>query len=254
MAECLRKVSPSQVSALFEGWQEGMLFSALEGSMGCFWALADHPFAAICEIGDFLFLAGSEEDAERLIQPFAQDGRFHILVCRSRGLHEAAGQVLKGLVKEDLRYAFHKECSFDPDHLTDLAHAHPADITFRLFDEACYHQALSQEWSRDFVSQFASAQEYLTHGIGVAAFRNGGMISGASSYIYWKNGIEIELDTREDQRRQGLACACAARLMLECLERGILPSWDAASAQSARLAEKLGFRPAGSYPVWLFNE
>ena len=81
-----------------------------------------------------------------------------------------------------------------------------------------------------------------------------GLISGASSYVYWKDGIEIELDTREDQRRQGLACACAARLMLECLERGILPSWDAASAQSARLAEKLGFRPAGSYPVWLLNE
>jgi len=254
MAESLKRLNAAEAAVLFAGWEETLIWSALEGSMGCLWTLAEYPFAAICETGDFLFLAGSEEDAERLIQPFAQDGRFHILVCRSRGLHKAAGQALKGLAKEDLRYAFHKECSFDPDRLTDLAHAHPADITFRLFDEACYHQALSQEWSRDFVSQFASAQEYLTHGIGVAAFRNGGMISGASSYIYWKDGIEIELDTREDQRRQGLACACAARLILECLERGIQPSWDAANAQSARLAEKLGFRPAGSYPVWLLNE
>lgn len=50
--------------------------------------------------------------------------------------------------------------------------------------------------------------------------------------------------------RRGLATACAARLLLACLERGLYPSWDAANPASAALAEKLGYRPAGAYVTY----
>ena len=42
-------------------------------------------------------------------------------------------------------------------------------------------------------------------------------------------------------RRRGLARACAARLILECLDRGLYPAWDAHNKASLALALKLGY-------------
>jgi GNAT superfamily N-acetyltransferase len=67
------------------------------------------------------------------------------------------------------------------------------------------------------------------------------MVAGASSYTRYQDGIEIEIDTREDYRRKGLAYVCGARLILECLERNLYPSWDAHNRWSVALAEKLGY-------------
>ena len=63
-------------------------------------------------------------------------------------------------------------------------------------------------------------------------------------------GIEIEIDTREDYRRQGLAYVCGARLILECLDRGLYPSWDAQNKASVALAEKLGYHYSHTYTVY----
>jgi len=64
----------------------------------------------------------------------------------------------------------------------------------------------------------------------------------ASSYSSYKGGIEIQIDTREDCRRKGLATVCGARLILECLSRDLYPSWDAQNQWSVSLAGKLGYR------------
>lgn len=53
--------------------------------------------------------------------------------------------------------------------------------------------------------------------------------------------IEVEIDTRQDYRRRGLAYICGAKLILECRKRGWYPSWDAQNLWSAALAEKLGY-------------
>ncbi len=70
--------------------------------------------------------------------------------------------------------------------------------------------------------------------------KNGELVAGASSYAFYKGGIEVEIDTKEEERRKGLALVCAAKLILECLERGLYPSWDAHNKESLALAEKLG--------------
>ena len=96
-----------------------------------------------------------------------------------------------------------------------------------MMDENQYEKALKGRWSRDLCSQFDGFQDYRRRGIGVCAVENGELVSGASSYTVYSGGIEIEIDTREDRRRKGLALACGAKLILLCLERGIFPSWDA---------------------------
>lgn len=80
--------------------------------------------------------------------------------------------------------------------------------------------------------------------------KDGVIVSGASSYTSFSAGIEIEIDTMEAFRRKGLASACGAKLILECLKRGLYPSWDAHNKESLALAQKLGYRFANEYPVY----
>ena len=89
--------------------------------------------------------------------------------------------------------------------------------------------------------------------MGYAALADGEMIGGASSYTCYQGGIEIQVETRADWQKQGVASACCAALILECLNRNLYPSWDAANPVSAALACKLGYHAAGLYTVWYMN-
>ena len=81
--------------------------------------------------------------------------------------------------------------------------------------------------------------------------KDGEIVSGASSYSSYVRGIEIEIDTREDYRRRGLAYICGAKLVLECLGRGWYPSWDAQNQWSVALAEKLGYHFDHEYVTYV---
>ena len=58
------------------------------------------------------------------------------------------------------------------------------------------------------------------------------------------------LSTHPDFRRQGLAAACGAKLILECLERELYPGWDAHDRRSLALAQKLGYQLERSYSAY----
>ena len=252
--QLIRLSKPEKAAVLFEDWQETLIWSALEGEMGCIWALEEEPGAALCQNGDFLFLAGKADEPEcrRLLQCWQQEkGGFGILAPRD----EACGRVIESVYGEKVRagkrMAYHKTGDgFDVQALKKMAGTLPPQLQLLPFDRELYHQALQNEWSKDFVSQFRDAQDYLQRGLGFAALHNGGLVGGASSYICYSRGIEIQVETRADWQRKGIASACCAALMLECMKRGLYPSWDAANPASAALARKLGYREAGLYPVW----
>jgi predicted GNAT family acetyltransferase len=77
------------------------------------------------------------------------------------------------------------------------------------------------------------------------------LVAGASSYSVYSGGIEIEIDTKPEYRRKGLATACGSKLILECLKRGLYPSWDAYDLRSAALAKKLGYQIDRPYVVFI---
>ena len=104
------------------------------------------------------------------------------------------------------------------------------------------------------VSVFKSKNRYLEKGLGVAAVKNGQIVAGASSYTRYQEGIEIQVDTRMDERQKHLATACCAKLILECLERGLYPSWDAQNLWSVHLAEKLGYELSHEYIAYEVNQ
>jgi len=249
-AEALKSAAP-----LFANWQETMIWSALEGGMGKIWTLNDTPKAALCENADFLFLAGKASEAETrlVLEAWKEEraGQFIILVPNDPACARMIEAIFGDQAKRWTRYAFHKGGEhFDQEKLREYVRLLPEAFTLVPFDEALYHEALKHEWSRDFCSQFASAEDFLTRGVGVAALRNGELVGGASSYAVYSRGIEIQIQTRDDCQRQGIALACGAQLILRCLERNLYPSWDAANEPSVRLARKLGYLEAGPYDSW----
>ena len=250
----MRSVSPAVTAHLFEGWQETLIWSALEGCMGCFWAVADKPKAALCQTGDFLFLAGAADEPETraLLEAWQRErNRFVIMAPRDEACGGLIQSVFGQRARPGMRCAFHKGGEhFNVQALEALVQAAPAEVAIVPIDYALYHAALANEWSRDFVSQFRDAEDYLKRGLGYAAVCGGEMVGGASSYTCYSKGIEIQVETRSDWQRRGVASACCAALILACMRRGLYPSWDAANPASAALAKKLGYREAGLYPVW----
>lgn len=123
----------------------------------------------------------------------------------------------------------------------------PSQYTLSMIDERLYHLCKTETWSSDLVSQFSDYEQYRQLGIGAVIYKDNLIISGASSYSRYRDGIEIEIDTKEEYRRKGLAYICAAKLILECLKHNLYPSWDAHNLASISLAQKLGYRYSHTY-------
>lgn len=225
-----------------------MITSCLEGIMGrvrC-WPGPDTAVAAAADLGDFTFLAGTPSPELILPEP-----DFRILVPGNSGWQRMIETVCGPKARQITRYAFYKDFGcFDRENLGRLAGRLPEGFTLRKVDRERYNQCRKESWSRDFVAQYPTWEAYSARGLGFVAEKNGRLVSGASSYSAWSGGIEIEVDTHPEFRRRGLATACAAALILECLNRGLYPSWDAANLWSVSLAQKLGYRLKGAYTAY----
>lgn len=235
----------ASIAPLFEHWQETMIWSCLQGCMGSAYATAatQPPSAQIC-IADFHFFAGIP-DAD-LVRNRPTDGA--LLIPQNEDWAALMETVYGPRATRRLRYAFHKDADgFDPQRLAEFAAHLPQGYACVPIDGPLYRQILSLDWARDLCAQFADEDDYARRGLGVAVLRAGEVVAGASSYTVYRTGIEVEIDTRPDQRRLGLARACGAGLILACLDRGLYPSWDAHNPASAALAEQLGYRAAGAY-------
>lgn len=252
------------VKELFDGWQETIIWSCLQGVMGDIYVnhdggspeterpvVSEKQRAAMALLGDFCFFAGMP-DRDLVLHPRKMGGReFLIMVPQHEGWSHMIEEGYGKKAKAVSRYAFHKDMdAFDKEQLAKLAGSLGPDYEMELMGRELFEQCRAEGWSRDLVGQFAGYEDYEKKGIGVAILKDGALIAGASSYSRYKEGIEIEIDTKEEFRRRGLALACGARLILECLARGLYPSWDAQNPGSAALAKKLGYRPAGEYRAY----
>lgn len=243
---------PFVLKELFDGWEETMIWSCLEGVMGrAYGDDSKSPKSAQIVLGDFCFFAG--EPLEELIRnkPEGRESDFIIMVPRDEAWAAKIEEVWKRQAKKVTRYAIKKHSKgFRKEYLENIANGLPRPFTMKMIDRELYHEILAQPWSRDLCSQFETYEEYEKKGLGVAVLADGQVIAGASSYSVYPGGIEIEIDTRSDYRRRGAALACGARLILECLKRGLYPSWDAQNLGSVALAQKLGYEPDHEYTAY----
>lgn len=217
------------VASLFAGMEDTLIQTALEGEMGSVWCCEgeEKSTAAFCRTGDFVFPAGDAAAPEALwlLQGLkAQlDGRFAILTPPDVAWSSLIREVFGERAKAGERYAIHRQSRFDETLLRSFIARLPQGVTLVPIAGQVYDLVMAEGWSCDFCSSFLGKEDFARRGLGVAAMYGGEVIGGASSYICYHGGIELEVDTREDWRRRGIALACCARLILTCMEKGLTP-------------------------------
>lgn len=245
------KKEMEKAAPLFLGSERTMIASCLEGYMG---RLAtdreEAPASGRITVGDFCLFGGRPDpelvkgtDAPLLVPG---DSRWGDLICRIFGkravLHE--------------RYEVELPAEgFDKEYLQGLLKGLDPAYELRPMGREEYELAGSMEWSKDLRGCFGSYERFEKLGLGVVLLHKerGILAAGASSYTVYSGGIEIQIDTKEEFRRQGLALVCGAWMILSCLERGICPGWDAHDLRSAALAEKLGYHKGKAYECYLLD-
>ena len=231
----LKDTSP--VFGLFEVWQETLIYSCLQKVMGKVYVTNQaSPKSAMAYVGCFAFYAG-EPDRELVSN---KPAGFVIMVPQNKAWEDCIEECFP-TCKKVTRYAIKKDTKFDKDLLSSMASKLPYGYELKEIDDRIYDMCLSDPVTRDFVSSFDSKEKYLELGRGMVILKSGRIVAGASSYTRYKEGIEIEVDTVEEERRNGLATIVCAALILRCLDEGLYPSWDAQNMNSVRLAEKLGY-------------
>lgn len=256
-SDIFRLEDPSAALSLFDGWDETVVWSALDGVMGDIYA-NEALTAAAAVLGDFAFIASPEMDMDAvqcLLRALrARTGHALILVAENEALF-ALCKSLVGDAETGIRYAVRKERGvFRPEKLRKFAADIPEGYVLSGMTEEIWAQIVEKGgWMRDFTSNFPDYAAFMEKALGVFALKDGEIVCGASSYSAFDGGIEIEIGTHEAHRRRHLARACGARLILDCLDRGLYPSWDAANLMSISLAQQLGYRFSHTYPYLLLT-
>ncbi len=228
---------------LFAGWEETPIYSCLQKVMGKIYVTdLSHPKAAMAHVGCIAFMAGEPD--------------FNLVMNKPKGFvlmipqNESWSELIESCYPDAdkiTRYAIKKNTVFDKDYLKQLVNGLPKGYELRKIDGILYDECLKDPVTEDFVSTFASKEDFLALGRGIVVLKDGQIVSGASAYSRYREGIEIEVDTIEEEQRKGLASAACAALILNCLKEGLYPSWDACNMISVRLAEKLGYEMDRSY-------
>ena len=239
----------SKAERLFEGFEDSMIRTCLQGMMGGKIYVTDpvSPRSAMAFAAEFAFLAG---EPDRELAAFKPAGLVGLVPADARW--EALVKAARPDVEPWPRYAIKKNTVFGREKLEGFVSALPAGYELRRFDGEIYDMCLEDEQFEDCVSHFESKEQFFALGRGFAVLKNGALVSAAASYSVYREGIEVEIDTAEAERRKGLATAAGAALILSCLDDGLYPSWDAANTDSVQLAEKLGYEFSHEYPCyWL---
>lgn len=270
MAVAERLTHPEEAAELFAGWEETMVYSVLEGVLGAVYAVMDKglPVSAVCIAADFAFFAGIPSP---ILLTYDYGKPFLILTPRDRAWQDCMEKTLLpehrtlpdapwdmplagayGRVQRTIRYAIRKDTVFDRARLIDIRDHVPVGYTLHPIGKAEYSTCQSMAWSRDFVSNYPTYAAYRAYARGyvIRECKNDTIVAGASAYTHYSGGIEIEVDTRKEHRNRGLATVCAAALILDCLDNGLYPSWDAANLTSVHIAERLGYTMAHPYTVF----
>ncbi len=247
------------IYSLFKDWNDTLIWSYLQGCMGRAWVDdIDKPKIAKIIIGDFCFLGGDTSSliCQEIIlhRPDSHTNPYLLMISQTKGFEPIIEHIYKDSSFKTLRYATKKQPGvFDRAKLKGYIDAVKDGYDIAPIDEELYRTTQKELWSQDFCSQFKTFDDFSKHGLGFVVLHDGTPICGASSYTYYNNGIEIEISTVPEFRRKGLATACASRLIIECLDRNLYPSWDAANPESLALAEKLGYSFCHKYTTYIIR-
>ena len=129
----------------------------------------------------------------------------------SDNLCEKIEEIYKGVAVKFYRYSIKKDPHFEVSKLIKMADNFESEFKIIKIDKSMSDRIKEER----FIN---IADEYEKYGIGFCCFNNDEIIVVASSNIFYKDGIEVNIRVKEVYRRKGIATAIASKLILECLE------------------------------------
>ena len=256
MGRCIKITDTKIVAPLFAGMEDTLVWSCLQGVMSNIYAdSTENPESAAAILGGFSFLLGKPNADIIMFKPDDYKWDHIIMVPQNDEWADPIEKHYQDKARKVTRYAFKKDPDvFDKDRLQSVVDSLSPEYSIQLIDEELYNKCKEISWCYDWVAQYEDYETYKRLGLGVVIFKDGEPVAGASSYSSFIGGIEIQIDTKKEYRRKGLAYISGAKLILECLNRGLYPGWDAHNKESAALAKKLGYRFDREYIVYEISD
>ncbi|MBQ7671409.1 MAG: GNAT family N-acetyltransferase [Clostridia bacterium] len=242
-----------------DDWNESVVKTCLAGRIGSVFADDERsPSCVLLTAGEFVLFAGAP--GEEAVAYVPEGYKTDLAIMTAKGDDDRWYRLIEKVYGERAekitRYAIKKDgvASFNRAKLTAMASSLPEGYRIEKIGRSLYDFCRTDGDFHDLVSQYPTYEEYEKYGLGFMAFYGDEAASGCSSFSDYPGGLEIEIATKESHRRRGLASAVAAKFILECIERNIYPSWDAANLSSVALAEKLGYRLDRAYTAYEVKE
>jgi GNAT superfamily N-acetyltransferase len=221
----------------------------IEGQMGR--AFVDdpaHPAAYRITIGPFWYFAGDAlgPGGYQMMKDFPA---YHLLMPSSPGWVELAGKIFGGHLQSFTRYSF-SSANLSSARLAQCLQDTPYQSKIIPIDAEIAARLAQMPESYLEVSDFESVQDFIERGIGFTILDGSRVMGVAYSSLVCSTGLEISIYIEAAYRQKGLATALGSRLLLESLERGLRPNWDAANPESCLLAKKLGYTFVEAYHAY----
>jgi RimJ/RimL family protein N-acetyltransferase len=130
----------------------------------------------------------------------------------------------------------------------------PPGVELQPLDKDLLERA--EQFKLEIGSRFwASSDDFLKHGLGVCAIKDGEIISLCYSACVVDGLAEVDIITDPEFRGGGYGRLAAQALIELCRQHQIAPTWDCfiQNTSSMKLAAKLGFEQTHAYPLYSFN-
>ena len=188
----------------------------------------------------FVYLDGEPEDES--IALVDSHFRNRPLVCLTNAWEEQIRTQYPGAAVYP-RTMMKPECRFTLPETIEI----PEGYRLTGMDEAAFEQ---HPFSHG--ENYPCWDAFQAEGSGAVVYDGGEIVAAASSFLSLNGEIELDVFTKESHRGKGLASACIARMLQDCMERCITVNWDAQNDVSRHMAEKFGFEAETEYLVyWL---
>ena len=222
----------------------------VEGQMGkAYVDDLENPTAFQIKIGPFHYFAGNADNGREMLQNFPP---YNLFMSASAGWADACKEMYGERFIAFDRYSF-TSARLSLEYLQGLCQRPKFPFTVKRMDASLLERLEEQDHFID-VSDFDSPTDFFERGIGFYVEKDGEILGAAYSSLVCSTGIEVSLFVVEDYRQQGMATILSANLICWCLEHNMDAHWDAANLESCKLAEKLGYTPAGIYQAYYLKE
>jgi RimJ/RimL family protein N-acetyltransferase len=203
------------------------------------------PHVAFIRYGTFGVLAGNatHDNASALIQTI----EFPCAIQPSpEPWMKLLQQTYADKIKKTERFSF-TNTFIDAAEMNNIIIQHAGSYNLHDIDTATAAAMEKEEWHKYHLTNYDSPGDFAANGFASGITIDGTLASVCSAALRCSYGIELNVITLPQFRNKGLAAIVSAATIKKAIEQKLVPHWDAANERSARLAMRLGFKPAGSY-------